>query len=109
MPLKTTPWNAADFLIDDDARTAYLEAAFEDGDAAVIAAALGDVAKAMGMARIAKEAKVSRESLYRSLSNKGKPELGTIVKVARSLGYRLSLEPLVTKPRRVARTTARAS
>lgn len=109
MPLKTTPWNAVDYLVDDDARTAYLEAAFEDGDPAVIAAALGDVARAMGMARIAKEAEVSRESLYRSLSDKGKPELGTIVKVARSMGYRLSLKPLASKSHRIARPATRTS
>jgi probable addiction module antidote protein len=70
----------------------YLEAAFEDGDAAAIAAALGDVARARGMAKIAEEAGLARDALYKSLRNGGNPTLATLIKVADALGYRLTIE-----------------
>ena len=67
----------------------YLEAAFEEDDPRVVAAALGDIARAKGMSQVAREAGLGRESLYRSLSVEGNPELGTIMKVMRSLGLSL--------------------
>jgi probable addiction module antidote protein len=68
---------------------AYLEAALEDGDAAVIAAALGDVARARGMTDVARKAGLGRESLYKALSPGGNPELSTILRVLKALGLRL--------------------
>ncbi|MEX3628539.1 MAG: addiction module antidote protein [Burkholderia sp.] len=73
----------------------YLEAAFEDaeGDAAFIAKAVGDVARARGMAQIAREAGVSRENLYRALSGERSPDLSTLMKVLHALGLRLQPIP----------------
>ncbi|MFM7513443.1 MAG: addiction module antidote protein [Cyanobium sp.] len=68
---------------------AYLEAALQDGDPQVIAAALGDIARAKGMSQIAREAGVGRESLYKSLSAMGNPELATVLKVISVLGLQL--------------------
>lgn len=68
---------------------AYLEAALEDGDPAIIAAALGDIAKARGMAQIAKDTGLGRESLYKALSPEGNPEFATVLKVIRALGLQL--------------------
>ena len=85
----THPWDPADHLESDEDIVAYLEAAFEDGDPALIAAALGDIAKARGMTKIAAKAGLGRESLYKALSPSGNPELATVLKVMRALGLRL--------------------
>ena len=87
----TRPWDAADHLESDEDVVAYLEAAFEDGDPALIAAALGDVARAKGMTKIAADAGLGRESLYKALSPTGNPEFATVLKVLRALG--LGLRP----------------
>lgn len=85
----TRPWDAADHLKTEEDIVAYLDAAFEDGDPALIAAALGDVARARGMTKVAAEAGLGRESLYKALSSGGNPELATVIKVMRALGFRL--------------------
>src|SRR4051794_35481459 len=66
MPLKTRRWDPADHLDSDEAVLAYIDAAMEDGDPALIAAALGDVARARGMSQVARDAGLSRESLYKA-------------------------------------------
>jgi len=71
---------------------AYLEAALEDGDSRVIAAALGTIARAKGMAELARAAGLGRESLYKALSPDGNPEFATVLKVVRALGLRLHAE-----------------
>lgn len=76
----------------DDA-IAYLNAAAETGDPALLQAAIGDIAKACGMGQIAKEAGVGRESLYKSLDREGNPSFRTIVRVVNALGGRLVIEP----------------
>lgn len=86
MSLSTTKWDAAEFLTSDEAIAAYLEAAFEDGDPKMIAVALGDIAKAKGMSVIAREAGVTREALYKSLSDRGDPKLSTLIGVMKALG-----------------------
>lgn len=86
---ETRPWNAADYLSTEAEIVAYIDAAFEDGDPALIAAALGDVARAKGMTKVASDAGLGRESLYKALSPGGNPELATVVKVMRALGLRL--------------------
>ena len=68
---------------------AYLEAALEDGDPALVAAALGDIARAKGMTQVAKDAGLGRESLYKALSPAGNPEFATILKVVSALGLQL--------------------
>ena len=86
---KTKPWDAAEHLETKEDIVLYLEAVFEDGDPALIAAALGDAARAKGMAKVAAEAGLGRESLYKALSPKGNPEFATVLKVIRALGLRL--------------------
>lgn len=91
--IKTTAWDAAEYLKTDADIIAYLEAAFEDNDPSLIAAALGDVARARGMAQIAREAGVGRESLYKALSKDGNPEFSTVLKVMKALGLKLAAAP----------------
>lgn len=85
----TRPWDAAEHLETEEDMAAYLEAALESGDASLVAAALGDIARAKGMTEIAREAGLGRESLYKALSPEGNPEFATILKVMRALGLRL--------------------
>ena len=89
MKTKTTAWNVAEHLKTKEEREAYLNAAFEDGDASVIAAALGDIAKAEGMSKVAKRTGLGRESLYKALSPNGNPALSTILKVIRAFEFNL--------------------
>jgi probable addiction module antidote protein len=90
---KTKRWAAADYLKSDADIIAYLEAAFEDGDSGVVAAALGDIARAKGMTKVAREAGLGRESLYKALSAGGNPELGTVLRIVRALGIKLHAVP----------------
>lgn len=87
--IQTRPWDAADYLETEEDVVLYLEAAFEDGDPGLIAAALGDVARAKGMTKVAAKAGLGRESLYKALSPDGNPEFSTVLKVMRALGLRL--------------------
>ena len=87
--MQTQPWDAADYLETEEDIVLYLEAAFEDGDPGLIAAALGDIARAKGMTKVAAEAGLGRESLYKALSPDGNPEFATVLKVLRALGLRL--------------------
>src|SRR3970040_693319 len=87
--LKTTKWDVVDYLKTDKDMAAYLEAALEDGDPALVSAALGDIARAKGMTDIARETGLGRESLYKALSPGGNPEFSTILKVVKALGLRL--------------------
>ena len=89
---RTRPWDAAEHLETAEDMAAYLEAALEDGDPALVTAALGDIARARGIAQIAREAGLGRESLYKALSAEGNPELATVLKVLRALGLRLHVE-----------------
>lgn len=86
---RTRKWDAAQHLRTDADMAAYLEAALDDGDPALVAAALGDIARAKGMSGIAKETGLGRESLYRALSPEGNPEIATVLKVIKALGLRL--------------------
>jgi probable addiction module antidote protein len=90
MPLETFPYDSAALLDSDEAVAAYMEAAFETGDATFIAHAFGIAARAKGMTQIAKDAGLSRESLYRALGDNGNPEFSTVLKVAKALGLRLT-------------------
>jgi len=91
---KTSPWDPANHLKTEEDMAAYLEAALEDGDPALVAAALGDIARAKGMTQIAREAGLGRESLYKSLSPEGNPELATVLKVVKAIGLRLHASTL---------------
>ena len=89
MSLKTTRWDPSEHLRSRKAIAAYLEAAFEDGDPALISAALGDIARAVGMTQLAAQAGVTREALYKALSAKGDPRLSTLLGVMKALGIKL--------------------
>jgi probable addiction module antidote protein len=85
----TTIWDPATHLVTAEDIAAYLEAALHDGDPKLIAAALGDIARAKGMSQVARDAGLGRESLYKSLSSSGNPELATVLKVISALGLEL--------------------
>ena len=97
MPKKTLPWDPAEHLQTDEDMAAYLEAALEEGDPSLVAAALGDIARAKGMTQIARDAGLGRESLYKALSPTGNPELATILKVIAALGLQLHASPAAAK------------
>lgn len=86
---RTKQWDPAEHLKTKKDVIAYLEAALEDGDPALVSAALGDIARAKGMSEVAKEAGLGRESLYKALSAEGNPEFSTVLKVLKALGLRL--------------------
>ena len=85
----TRPWDVAEYLGSEEDMAAYLEAALEEDDPALLAAALGDIARAKGMSEIARDTGLGRESLYKALSPEGNPEFGTVLKVVHSLGLKL--------------------
>ena len=90
----TTTWDPANHLATADDVAAYLEAALQDGDPQLVAAALGDISRAKGMSQVARDAGVVRESLYKSLSSSGNPELATVLKVISALGLELHVTPV---------------
>ena len=91
-PLKLVAFDAARYLNDDEAIAEYMTAVLEANDPDLLLLALSDVARAKGMAQVAKDAGLSRESLYRALSADGNPSFATILKVARALGVKLHAE-----------------
>jgi probable addiction module antidote protein len=93
MPLETRPFDPAEYLDTPEAVSEYLAAAFESGEHAVIADALGVVAKARGMSQLARDTGLARPALYRALSPEGHPEFETVLKVLRALG--VTLRPTV--------------
>src|SRR5260363_95445 len=91
--VKTHRWDAAEYLETEEDMAAYLEAALEDGNPQLIAAALGDIARARGMSKMARDTGLGRESLYKALSPDGNPEFATVLKVVRALGLQLHASP----------------
>lgn len=90
--MQTKAFDEAAFLESDQDIAAYVTEALATGDAAMIAYALGVVARTRGMSRIARETGLSRESLYRALSADGNPEFATVLKIMEALGLRLTAE-----------------
>lgn len=92
---KTSAYDVAEHLRTPEEMAAYLDAWLEEApdDAAGIARALGDIARARGMSHVARETGLSRESLYRALSEDGNPSFATVLKVAKALGVRLHAQP----------------
>lgn len=88
----TVPFDPAEYLDTEESQLAYLDEAFATGDAAFIARSIGAVARARGMTAIAKQAGLSRESLYKALSEAGNPEFSTIIKVLGALGIGLGVK-----------------
>ena len=91
MATKTTKFDAADYITTPEDVIANIEAAFEDGDPAVITMTLGDIARSKGMTMVAKEAGVTREALYKALSADGDPKLSTLLGVMKALGLHLTV------------------
>jgi probable addiction module antidote protein len=91
---KTTRYDVAEHLRTPEEMAAYLEACLDEaeGDAAFIAKALGDIARARGMTQVARDTGLSRESLYKALSGERSPDFDTILKVVNALGLRLHAE-----------------
>jgi len=92
-PVKTTVWDPAEYLETDKQIIAYLEDIFKTGDPDLIVMAIGDIARARGMSKIANDTNRGRESLYKSLSQGGNPSFETVIKVLASLGF--SLRPSI--------------
>ena len=88
-----TAWDSAEFLEDDAARIAYLQAALEENDPAFFVKAVGTVERAMGMTAVAQETHLGRPSLYKALSGERDPRIGTVMKVLGALGARLTVAP----------------
>ena len=95
---KTTRYDVAEHLRSPEEMAAYLEACLDEaeGDAAFIAKALGDIARARGMTQVARDTGLSRESLYKALSGERSPDFNTILKVVNALGLRLHAEAAET-------------
>ncbi len=94
--VKTSAYEVAEHLRTPAEMAAYLDAWLEEApdDVSGIARALGDIARAKGMSQVAKESGLSRESLYRALSEGGNPSFSTVLKVARALGLRFHARPV---------------
>jgi len=90
MAAKTKLFGPVRYLRTDEALAEYVSAALETGDPAFIADSLGIVARAKGMAKVARQAGLGRESLYKALSAEGHPEFATVLKVMQALGLRLT-------------------
>ena len=88
---KTTKWDASEYLETETDIATYLNAALEDGDTSVIATALGDIARAMGMTQLAKETGITRDELYKALSPTGNPSFDTVQKVVRAFGLKFDV------------------
>jgi probable addiction module antidote protein len=89
-PVKTTVWDPVEYLETEEDIAFYLDDIFKSCDPDLIIAAIGDVARARGMSKVADDSGRGRESLYKSLSQGGNPSFETVLKVLASLGFRLS-------------------
>lgn len=87
--LKTTRWDSAEYLQTEEDIAVYLDAVLGEDDPALVAHALGVIARAKGMSQIARETGLGRESLYKALSAEGNPEFSTVFKVIKALGLRM--------------------
>ena len=96
MAEKLTPFDAADYLDSEETIAEYLSAIMEEDDPDLLLAAIGDVAKARGMAQIARDTGLGRESLYKALQPGAKPRFDTVMKVMKALGVKLHVEPTHT-------------
>ena len=90
---ETLPFDAAEHLTRPEAQLELLADAVESGDSHYLAVALGTIARARGMTRVAKEAGVTRDALYKALATDGDPRLSTFVGVIRALGLKLTISP----------------
>ena len=92
--METSRFDIADYLDSNEMIAEYLNAVLEEGDNSDVVAAIGHVAKSIGMTKIAAETGLSRPSLYKALSDGAKPQFGTIMKVLRAIGGHIRINPL---------------
>ena len=92
--VKFSHYDTAEYLQTEEDIAAYLEAVMEENDPSLLAAALGDIARARNMSQLAKEVGMSREGLYKALSGEGNPACSTISKIANALGLQLTIKPI---------------
>ena len=92
MALKINDFDPARYLDNDEAIRDYLEAILEEGDAGLLAAALGDIAKARGMSDIARDSGIAREALYKALRADAQPRFDTITRVLGAMGLKLTIQ-----------------
>ncbi len=93
MAVKTAPFDAADYLDDEETIAEYLSAALEDPNPDVLLTAIRDIARARGMTQLARDTGLGRESLYKALAPGSRPRYDTILRVVHALGVRLHAEP----------------
>ena len=93
MPETFTRWDVTDYLRTEEDIRYYLEAAVDDdpGDGSLIRAALNDIARAQNMSQLAREIGMTREGLYKALSEKGNPSFATVLRITRALGMQLRI------------------
>jgi|TARA_R100000027_G_scaffold33406_1_gene24450 probable addiction module antidote protein len=92
--MKTSKFEIADYLDSKEMIAEYLNSVLEEGDSADVINAIGHVAKAIGMTKIAEETGMSRTSLYKALSDGAKPQFGTIMKVLKAIGGQIQVNPV---------------
>ncbi|WP_295143851.1 addiction module antidote protein [uncultured Reyranella sp.] len=109
MATKTVPFDAARYIDSAEAQAELLTDALESGDAGYIANALGVIARARGMAEVARGAGVTREALYKTLSPTGDPKLTTLLGVIRSLGFSLAVQPPARRARKTVERKRKAA
>ena len=97
-------WDTAEHLDNEEVITAYLQAAFEDGDPDLIVEALGNIARARSMTQLAKDAGISRSGLYKALTPSNNPSFAQIMKIMKALG--VSIEPVFASSQDTAPITA---
>ena len=102
MTMKTSKFNIADYLEEDGMITEYLSTVLEEGDSSDIIVAIGHVAKAIGMTKIAEQTGLSRPSLYKALSEDSKPQFDTILRVLRAVGGQLHIKGNKNAPQQAA-------
>ncbi len=88
------PFQASDYLDSEETIAAYINAVLEEDDPALLLAAISDVAKARGMARVAQDAGLGRESLYKALAPNAKPRYDTVLRLLHALGIKLTASPM---------------
>lgn len=103
MTIKVSNFDVAEYLNDEESIASYLSAIVEEGDPKLLLAAIGDIAKARGMSKIASDSGLGRESLYKALSPDAKPRFDTILKVLNSLGLQMGFNPIISKKSTLAR------
>ena len=91
---KLTKWDSAEYLKTDEDILHYIEACLEENDPQLITHALGVIAKAKGMSQLARDTGMTREGLYKALSDDGNPEFSTVMKVIKGLGLKVSIQPV---------------